>query len=93
MEEVSDIDLVSKISKMVDIPVIAHGGAGNKQHVVDLMKENAADAVMLSMMFHYKFIQENESKASSKEGNVEFLNRKEIFILFEPCNIIDLKKY
>jgi len=87
-----DIDLVSKISKMVDIPVIAHGGAGNKQHVVDLMKENAADAVMLSSMFHYKFIQENESKASSKEGNVEFLKQKRNFHTFEPCNIIDLKK-
>ncbi len=87
-----DIDLVSKISKMVDIPVIAHGGAGNKQHVVDLMKENAADAVMLSSMFHYEFIKENESKASSKEGNVEFLKKKRNFHTFEPCSIIDLKK-
>jgi len=86
-----DIDLVSKISSLVSIPVIAHGGAGTKQHVVDLMKENTADAVMLSSLFHYQFIKENESKASSKEGNVEFLKQKRNFHTFEPCSILDLK--
>ena len=86
-----DIDLVSKISSLVSIPVIAHGGAGTKQHVVDLMKENTADAVMLSSLFHYQFIKENESKASSKEGSVEFLKQKRNFHTFEPCSILDLK--
>ena len=86
-----DIDLVSKISSLVSIPVIAHGGAGTKQHVVDLMKENTADAVMLSSLFHYQFIKENESKASSKEGNVEFLKQKRNFHTFEPWSILDLK--
>ena len=86
-----DIDLVSKFSSLVSIHVIAHGGAGTKQHVVDLMIENTADAVMLSSLFHYQFIKENESKASSKEGNVEFLKQKRNFHTFEPCSILDLK--
>ena len=51
-----DLDLISKISSLVSIPVIAHGGAGTKQHVIDLIKENTADAVMLSSLFHYQFI-------------------------------------
>ena len=86
-----DLDLISKLSSLVSIPVIAHGGAGKKQHVVDLIKENTADAVMLSSLFHYQFIKENESKASSKEGNVEFLKQKRNFHTFEPCSISDLK--
>lgn len=86
-----DLDLISKISNLVSIPVIAHGGAGNKEHVVDLIKENIADAVMLSSLFHYQFIKENESKVSSKEGNVEFLKQKRNFHTFEPCSISDLK--
>jgi len=87
-----DLDLISKISSLVSIPVIAHGGAGKQQQVLDLIKEGNADAVMISSLFHYHFIKENESKASSLEGNVEFLNQKRSFHTFEPCTIRDLKK-
>ncbi len=87
-----DLDLISKISSLVSIPVIAHGGAGKQQQVVDLIKDGNADAVMLSSLFHYHFIKENESKVSSLEGNVEFLNQKRNFHTFEPCNIKDLKE-
>lgn len=86
-----DLDLISKISNLVSIPVIAHGGAGNKQDVVDLIKQDTANAVMLSSLFHYHFIKENESKVSSKEGNVEFLKQKRSFHTFNPCTIKELK--
>lgn len=86
-----DLDLISKISKLVSIPVIAHGGAGKKQDVVDLIKQDSANAVMISSLFHYHFIKENESQASSKEGNVEFLKQKRNFHTFEPCSITNLK--
>jgi len=86
-----DLDLISEISSLVSIPVIAHGGAGTKQHVVDLIKENTVDAVMLSSLFHYQFIKENESRVSSIEGNVEFLKQKRNFHTFEPCKISELK--
>ena len=86
-----DLDLISKISKLVSIPVIAHGGAGKKQDVVDLIKQDSANAVMSSSLFHYHFIKENESKASSKEGNVEFLKQKRNFHNFQPCSITNLK--
>jgi cyclase len=87
-----DLDLISKISSLVSIPVIAHGGAGKKQQVLDLMNEGSADAVMISSLFHYHFIKENESNASSLEGNVEFLNQKRNFHTFEPSTIKDLKE-
>ena len=86
-----DLELISKISNLVSIPVIAHGGAGNKQHVVDLLKQDTANAVMLSSLFHYQFIKENESNVSSEEGNVEFLKQKRNFHTFEPCSIRELK--
>ena len=86
-----DLDLISEISSLVSIPVIAHGGGGTKQHVVDLIKENTVDAVMLSSLFHYQFIKENESRVSSTEGNVEFLKQKRNFHTFEPCSISELK--
>ena len=87
-----DLDLISRISSLISIPVIAHGGAGTNQHVIDLIKENTADAIMLSSLFHYQFIKENDANVSSEEGNVEFLKQKRNFHTFEPCTVKDLKK-
>ena len=87
-----DLDLISKITNLVSIPVIAHGGAGNKEHVVDVLKDANIGSAMISSLFHYHFIKENESKASASEGNVEFLNQKRNFHTFQPCTIEDVKK-
>lgn len=86
-----DIELVSKITNLVSIPVIAHGGAGKKEHVVDILKSSNANSAMISSLFHYHFIKDNESRASNLEGNVEFLNQKRSFHTFEPCQIKDVK--
>jgi cyclase len=87
-----DLDLVSNIANRVSIPVVAHGGAGNKEHVVDMLSKGNVSSAMISSIFHYHFIKENDSKGSSAEGNVEFLNQKRNFHTFDPCRIIDLKK-
>jgi cyclase len=86
-----DLDLVTKISNLVSIPVIAHGGAGNKEHIVDVLSKGVVSSAMISSLFHYHFIKENESKGSTVEGNVEFLNKKRNFHSFKPCRIIDVK--
>jgi imidazole glycerol-phosphate synthase subunit HisF len=86
-----DLDLISKINNFVSVPVIAHGGAGTKEHVVDVISKSNPDAVMLSSLLHYDFIKENTSKASSIEGNTEFLKQQRNFHTFEPCSIFELK--
>lgn len=87
-----DLDLVSRITDLVSIPVIAHGGAGKKDHAVDVLKNGNVSSAMMSSIFHYHFIKENESIASDIEGNVEFLNQKRSFHVFEECTIKELKE-
>ena len=87
-----DLDLISRITNLVSIPVIAHGGAGNQSHVVDALKGGNISSAMISSLFHYHFIKENISQASSLEGNVEFLNQKRSFHTFEPCSIEEVKR-
>lgn len=87
-----DLELISKLSSMVSTPVIAHGGPGNKQDVVDVLKDGNCNAAMISSLFHYDFIKENESSVSTSEGNVEFLKQKRNFHTFEPCSILSLKQ-
>jgi cyclase len=87
-----DLELVSNITKLVTIPVIAHGGAGKKEHVVDVLNCGNVSSAIISSLLHYHFIKENESIVSDLEGNAEFLNQKRSFHTFEPCKIKDLKR-
>lgn len=48
-----DLDLTSRISDAVNVPVIASGGVGNLQHQVDGIIEGKADAVLAASIFHF----------------------------------------
>lgn len=89
-----DLELVNKISEMVSIPVIAHGGPGKKEDVAAAIQDGKADAVCVASMFHYDYIKKHSSaSASSLEGNVEFLNQKREFHTFKTSTIAELKQF
>lgn len=49
-----DLDLTSLIADNVSIPVIASGGAGNKEHFYEALTNGKADAALAASLFHYK---------------------------------------
>lgn len=48
-----DLDLLKAVTSAVNVPVIASGGAGNAQHMVDAVLEGGADAVLAASIFHF----------------------------------------
>lgn len=48
-----DLQLTANVSKALQIPVIASGGAGNMQHLYQAFKNGKADAVLAASIFHY----------------------------------------
>ena len=48
-----DLALTAAVSKAVPVPVIASGGVGNLQHLVDGIAKGRADAVLAASIFHY----------------------------------------
>jgi len=48
-----DIELTAAVSGAVGIPVIASGGAGNLDHMVDVLQRGRADAVLAASIFHF----------------------------------------
>jgi len=64
--------LTKLISDLVDVPIIASGGVGNLQHLVDGVNEGGADAVLAASIFHYGeyTIQEAKQYMSDKEIEV-----------------------
>ena len=48
-----DIELTAAVSSAVGIPVIASGGAGNLDHMVEVLDKGKADAVLAASIFHF----------------------------------------
>ena len=87
-----DLKLINKISRSVKIPVIAHGGAGNFKHVLELVKKTNISGVMIASIFHYHYLNFVFSNISENVGNIEFLKnfeRKKV----KKNLIAELKKY
>lgn len=48
-----DLALTHAVTESLEIPVIASGGVGNLQHLVDGVKQGGADAVLAASIFHF----------------------------------------
>ena len=66
-----DIDLTKLISDAVEVPIIASGGVGNLQHLVDGVLLGGADAVLAASIFHYGEYTIREAKEFMSNNNVE----------------------
>jgi cyclase len=52
-EEGYELELTRRASDAVEVPVIASGGAGNLDHLVEAVEQGGADAVLCASIFHY----------------------------------------
>ena len=66
-----DLDLIRAITDIVSVPVIASGGAGNKEHFIDAIN-NGAEAVLAASLFHYNLLKIQDLK--------EFLNAHDVLV-------------
>jgi cyclase len=66
-----DIELNRAISDAVAVPVIASGGVGNLQHLVDGIKAGKADAVLAASIFHFGEYTIPQAKAYMKDQGIE----------------------
>jgi cyclase len=89
-----DLDLVKKVSELVNIPVIAHGGAGKAEDVFEVIHKANCDAVTIASIVHYDYLMKHDaSSASTQEGNTEFLKSKRAFHNLKTITIAALKHY
>ena len=64
------VELTRKVNQLVNIPVIASGGAGNAEHFNELFKNDAADAALAASIFHYGEVKIPTLKKVLKEQNI-----------------------
>ena len=66
-----DIALTRGISDAVPVPVIASGGVGNLQHLVDGVIQGGADAVLAASIFHFGEYSIAEAKDYMARAGIE----------------------
>ena len=65
-----DNNLVSKVSSGISIPVIASGGVGNLNHLIDGVKIGGAEAVLAASIFHFSEFSIKEAKEAMKASGI-----------------------
>jgi cyclase len=65
-----DIELTKTISSLVNVPVIASGGAGKCEHFSEVLTEGGADAALAATLFHYKELEISEVKRFLKDKGI-----------------------
>lgn len=68
-----DIDLTGAVTSVVNIPVIASGGAGKLEHLRDVIKYAGADAVLVASIFHYRQYTIREAKEYLKSEGISVM--------------------
>jgi cyclase len=71
-EQGYDLQLLREVATRVRIPLIASGGAGSPQHLLEALRDGFADAVLAASIFHYE--------RYSIEQVKEFLRRRGIVV-------------
>jgi cyclase len=66
-----DLDLIKAVSDKVDVPVIASGGAGNLQHLIDAVLKGRADAVLAASIFHFGEYSIKQAKIAMQQENIK----------------------
>jgi cyclase len=66
-----NLPLTRAVSDAVSIPVIASGGVGNLQHLVDGVTQGAADAVLAASIFHFGEYTVRQAKLAMQAAGIE----------------------
>ncbi len=66
-----DLELTKAISDAVDVPVIASGGVGSLEHLVEGVIDGGADAVLAASIFHFAEYTVEEAKKTMQQKGIE----------------------
>lgn len=87
-----DKSLANKLSKIIKIPFLLHGGFGKPEHILNIAKNSSASGILISSMLHYNYMH-NFMINKIKLGNDEYL-KNNILKKFKEKNIIyKIKKF
>ena len=93
-----DLNLLTKITSMVQVPVVACGGGGSQEHLLEVAQKCKVSAIGAASIFHYGVLEDQIDVGKFKEeGNVAFITgeRGDLFMKerLKPTTISNLKSF
>ncbi len=90
-----DCELSKHVAQAVSIPVVAVGGAGSTEDVLEVLSIEGISAVGIASVLHYHHVRTHATEVSSQrtEGNMEFLKSKQTFSKIQPHSLSEIKEY
>lgn len=65
-----DVALTRAVADAVSVPLIASGGMGSADHLLDVVREGHADAVAMADVLHYKRLSLGDIRKAAREANI-----------------------
>ena len=69
-----DLVITELIANEVNVPVIASGGAGKLEHIIDVFQQTKAEAALLASLLHYGELTISQIKNALKQNNIPVRN-------------------
>ena len=90
-----DLELISLISKEINIPLIVNGGPAELNDINQVMKIENIDGLALGSILHYSYIKNNTiaNDDYNSEGNIDFITKNLNYNKFGNESIKSIKKY
>ena len=66
-----DLPMLEAVSQVVSVPIIASGGAGSSQHILEVFEKTAATGALAASIFHYGQVSIAETKKAMLEAGLE----------------------
>ena len=66
-----DLDMLNAVASVVDVPIIASGGAGNKEHMVEVFQQTPSTGALAASIFHFGEVSIAETKQAMQEAGIE----------------------
>ncbi len=86
-----DLELLKQIRKVVNLPLIVHGGASDFENIKNAL--NYVDAIAIASAFHYESYKRFSTEGTRSEGNFSFMDSQNVFNKVNTFSINELKKY
>lgn len=66
-----DVDMLNAVAAVADVPIIASGGAGNSDHIVEVFEKTPATGALAASIFHYGEVAIADTKKAMADAGIE----------------------
>lgn len=88
-----DLEFIKKVASSVNVPVIAHGGAGKLEDIKEVGQIEGVTGVALASMLHYKTLEKVNKEIKLDEGSSSFIKSGSSFKNVQKVGIREIKKF